>query len=86
MGKKISLRPTRAIRQKIQWDRKFLGKLSNFENEEEAKMEAKHLKAYLRGYPSFKWGTREITNPLTGLIETVPNLIPVKQELFIKNQ
>ena len=40
--------------------RSFGGKLSNFENREEAKLEKKHLKAYLQGKKQFIHGWEDV--------------------------
>ena len=66
---------------KGKWERKFLGKVKDFDSKEEQKQETAHLKAYIKGKTHYKWGYKEIKNPYTQMIEIVPNLIPVKQQL-----
>lgn len=70
------------LQQGTQWDRKFLGKMKEFESEEEKKFEKKHLKAYLKGFEKFTYGYIQQRNPITGLMETVPAWHEVQQELI----
>ena len=57
--------------------RKFLGKVSNFENKEERNFEKAHLKAYLKGHTNFRHGFHEIK----GL--RMPKWHNVKQEIYV---
>lgn len=70
------------LQQGTQWDRKFLGKMKEFESDEEKKFEKKHLKAYLKGFEKFTYGYVHQRNPITGLMETVPAWHEVQQELI----
>ncbi len=66
---------------KSNYERKFLGKLKNFENKEEQKREKKHLKNYLKGNPTYIHGKTFKINAITGLKEMVPMVYDVQEEL-----
>jgi hypothetical protein len=66
---------------KGKWERRFLGKLKDFENDEERKRENKHLKAYIKGHKTYQFGYKEIPLP-NGMLQRVPNMFDVQQELI----
>ena len=74
------------MKQKVLWDRKFLGKLKDFDSEEERKFEQKHLRAYLKGKQYFKYGKMSQPVPGTGLWQDVDAYYEVKQKVFRKQK
>lgn len=77
---KVSRRATRANREKVHYDRQFLGKVKDFESEAERAQEQAHLKAYIKGRPSYKWGTIT-THDHMGRKEVKPRFLEVKQKI-----
>ncbi len=65
----------------VKWERKFLGKIKDFKDKEEQRFEQKHLRAYIQGRTEFKWGMKEIENPITKIVGLYPNMVEVKQSL-----
>ena len=59
--------------------RSFGGKLSNFENREEAKLEKKHLKAYLQGKKQFKIDSELLVEVEEGFTMRRPKVYQVKE-------
>ena len=78
---KINRKLHRYLREPEKWDRRFLGKVKDFESKEESRREQKHLKAYLKGDTHYRDGYTEQKNPLLGIMQTVPNYVPVNQYL-----
>lgn len=64
------------------WERKFLGKIKDFESKKEEIHEKKHLKAYLKGHDQFQNGFKDGIDIYTRYPKRVPNYFQVKQELI----
>ena len=63
--------------------RKFLGKLENFIDKEDKALEKKHLKAYLRGYTSFRHGYKTVNSlrvPKWFNVQEGIAVIPISEE------
>ena len=78
---KQSKRLTRRNRTKQKWDREFLGKIIDFENKDEQKLNQKMLKAYKKGYEFFRFGFKEVKDK-KGKSIRVPNILEVRYNLI----